>query len=79
MLPSLEPLPSTTIQTLRGVVNVVLIDEELEWGGPGAETKATDMTAVIVRRKGLGIYKVGSRMTLVKVCPVPLSTTWLSS
>lgn len=67
MLPSLEPLPSTTIQTLRGVVNVVLNDEELEWAGPSHEDKTSDMTAVVVRRKGLGIYKVGARMTLIKV------------
>lgn len=69
MLPSLEPLPSTTIQTLRGVVNVVLNDDELEWAGPSHEDKTTDMTVVVIRRKGLGIYKVGSRMVLVKVCP----------
>lgn len=67
MLPSLEPLPSTTIQTLRGVVNVVLNDEELEWAGPSHADKTTDMTAVVIRRKGLGIYKVGSRMVLIKV------------
>lgn len=69
MLPSLEPLPSTTIQTLRGVVNVVLNDDELEWAGPSHEDKTTDMTMVVVRRKGLGIYKVGSRMVLMKVRP----------
>lgn len=69
MLPSLEPLPSTTIQALRGVVNVVLNDDELEWAGPSHENKTTDMTMVVVRRKGLGIYKVGSRLVLVKVSP----------
>ena len=67
MLPSLEPLPSTTIQTLRGVVNVVLNDDELDWGGPGSEAKATDMTVIVVRRKGLGVYRVGARMLPVKV------------
>jgi hypothetical protein len=67
MLPSLEPLPSTTIQTLRGVVNVVLDDMELDWAGPGNEERATDMTVVVIRRKGLGIYRVGSRMIPVKV------------
>jgi hypothetical protein len=67
MLPSLDPLPSTTIQTLRGVINVVLDDMELDWGGPGSEDKSTDMTVVVVRRKGLGIYRVGARMVPVKV------------
>lgn len=70
MLPSLEPLPSTTIQTLRGVVNVVLNDDELDWGGPGSEAKATDMTVIVVRRKGLGVYRVGARMLPVKVSHV---------
>lgn len=66
-LPSLEPLPSTTIQSLRGIINVILDDDELDWGGPGTEEKGTEMTVVVVRRRGLGIYRVGSRMTPVKV------------
>jgi len=46
---------------------VVLNDDELDWGGPGTEGKATDMTVIVVRRKGLGVYRVGARMLPVKV------------
>jgi hypothetical protein len=67
-LPNLETLPSTVIQPLRGVVSVVLDDEELEWGGPGSEDKNAEMTMVVVRRKGLGIYRLGQRLTAQKVC-----------
>jgi len=66
-LPSLETLPSTVIQPLRGVVSVVLDDEELEWGGPGSEDKNAEMTMVVVRRKGLGIYRLGQRLVAQKV------------
>lgn len=67
-LPNLETLPSTVIQPLRGVVSVVLDDEELEWGGPGSEDKNAEMTMVVVRRKGLGIYRLGQRLIAQKVC-----------
>lgn len=46
---------------------MVLNDDELDWGGPGTEGKATDMTVIVVRRKGLGVYRVGARMLPVKV------------
>jgi hypothetical protein len=46
---------------------VVLDDEEMEWGGPGSEGKGADMTVVVVRRKGLGIYRLGNRMVPIKV------------
>ena len=66
-LPSLDTIPSTVIQPLRGVVSVVLDDEELEWGGPGSEDKTAEMTVVVVRRKGLGIYRLGQRLVAQKV------------
>ena len=66
-LPFLENLPSTVIAPLRGVVSVILDDDELEWHGEGAEQNRTEMTMVIVRRRGLGIYRVGGRMTPQKV------------
>jgi hypothetical protein len=50
---------------LRGVTSVVLDDEELGWDG--GEEKGGEMTVVVVRRKGLGIYKLGSRMVPFKV------------
>jgi hypothetical protein len=53
---------------LRGVVSVVLDDEQLEWGGPGTEDKTAEMTVVVVRRKGLGVYRLGTRLVAVKVC-----------
>lgn len=52
---------------MRGVLSVVLNDEEMEWGGPGADDKGAEMLVVVVRRKGLGIYKLGSRMVNIKV------------
>lgn len=55
------------MSTLRGVVSVILDDNELDWGGPGSEDKSTDMTVVVVRRKGLGIYRLGTRLTAIKV------------
>ena len=60
-LPNLDTLPSTVIQPLRGIISVVLNDEELEWGGEG------EMTMVVVRRSGLGIYRVGQRLVPIKV------------
>ena len=66
-LPGLETLPSTVMQPLRGIVSVVLDDEELEWGGPGSEDKTAEMTLVVVRRKGLGIYRLGTRLVAQKV------------
>jgi hypothetical protein len=53
------------IAPLRGVTSVVLDDEELGWDG--GEEKGGEMTVVVVRRKGLGIYKLGSRMVPFKV------------
>ena len=61
-LPNLETLPSTVVQPLRGVVTVVLDDEELEWGG------SEEMTVVVVKRKGLSIYRLGARLVAQKVC-----------
>lgn len=53
------------IAPLRGVTSVVLDDEELGWDG--GEDRGGEMTVVVVRRKGLGIYKLGSRMVPFKV------------
>ncbi|WVR07166.1 hypothetical protein IAU60_004207 [Kwoniella sp. DSM 27419] len=74
-LPNLEPLPSSHVPPLRGVVSVMLDDEELEWGGPGAEDPTAQMTVVVVRRKGMGVYKLGHRMNSVKEIPLPAPPT----
>ncbi|OCF74776.1 hypothetical protein I204_05158 [Kwoniella mangroviensis CBS 8886] len=74
-LPNLKPLPSSHVPPLRGVVSVILDDEELEWGGPGSEDLNAQMTVVVVRRKGLGVYKLGNRMNSVKEIPLPSSAT----
>nr|XP_018263192.1 uncharacterized protein I303_04685 [Kwoniella dejecticola CBS 10117]OBR85350.1 hypothetical protein I303_04685 [Kwoniella dejecticola CBS 10117] len=74
-LPNLEALPSSHVPPLRGVVSVILDDEELEWGGPGSEDPNAQMTIVVVRRKGLGVYKLGNRMNNVKEIPLPSSPT----
>ncbi|WWC70320.1 uncharacterized protein I206_104270 [Kwoniella pini CBS 10737] len=74
-LPNLEALPSSHVPPLRGVVSVILDDEELEWGGPGSEDPNAQMTVVVVRRKGLGVYKLGNRMNSVKEIPLPSSPT----
>lgn len=64
-LPNLEPVPSSQIPPIRGVVSVALNDDELDLG---LETdNVTDMTIVVVKRKGLVIYRLGTRMTSVKV------------
>ncbi|OXG40487.1 hypothetical protein C360_00255 [Cryptococcus neoformans Bt15] len=72
-LPSLEAVPSTIIPTMRGVVSVILNDDELDYG-PGSEEK-TDMTIVIVRRRVLGIYRLGNRLQSIKEIPLPSSPT----
>ncbi|RSH83741.1 hypothetical protein EHS25_005356 [Saitozyma podzolica] len=72
-LPNLEVLPSTVIAPLRGVTSVVLDDEELGWDG--GEDRGGEMTVVVVRRKGLGIYKLGSRMVPFKEIPLPSAPT----
>ncbi|BEJ17778.1 hypothetical protein CspHIS471_0700460 [Cutaneotrichosporon sp. HIS471] len=67
-LPGLEPLPSNSIAAVRGVVSVALNDDELDL----ADNDGTaDMTVVLVKRKGLGIYRLGQRMTMVKEMPLP--------
>jgi hypothetical protein len=53
---------------VRGVVDVVLDDDELDWGGPGSEEKNAEMLVVVVRRKGLGVYRLGTRFVAQKVC-----------
>ena len=68
-LPGLEALPSNLAAPLRGVVSVGLNDDELDLAGEDGEG-VTDMTAIVVRRKGLGMYRVGNRMTSVKVACV---------
>lgn len=74
-LPSLESVPSTIIPTMRGVVSVILNDDELDYG-QGSEEK-TDMTVVIVRRRVLGIYRLGNRLQSIKVCILNHGKTWL--
>ncbi|WWC89446.1 uncharacterized protein L201_004370 [Kwoniella dendrophila CBS 6074] len=74
-LPNLEPLPSSHVPPLRGVVSVILDDQELEWGGPGSEDLNAQMTVVVVRRKGLGVYKLGNRLNSVKEIPLPSAPT----
>jgi hypothetical protein len=73
-LPHLEPVPSTIIPPSRGIISVILDDEEMEWGGPGTEDRNAEVTVVLVRRRGLGIYKLGSRMQAVKVSHYILQT-----
>lgn len=72
-LPSLEVVPSTIIPTMRGVVSVILNDDELDYG-QGSEEK-TDMTVVIVRRRVLGIYRLGNRLQSIKEIPLPSAPT----
>lgn len=69
-LPNLEPLPPNTISPIRGVVSVALNDDELDLAGNDGDG-VTDMTVVVVRRKGLAIYRLGTRMILVKEIPLP--------
>jgi hypothetical protein len=66
-LPSLEGIPSTTIPPLRGVSSIILDDNEMEWAGPGGEERNAEVIVVVVRRRGLGIYRLGERMQPVKV------------
>lgn len=69
-LPGLETIPSNSLPTIRGVVSVALNDDELDLAGKDGES-VTDMTVVIVRRKGIALYRLGSRMTMVKEIPLP--------
>lgn len=66
-LPNLEPVPSTQIPPTRGIISIILDDDEMDWGGPGTEDRNVEVTIVLVRRRGLGIYKLGTRMQSVKV------------
>ncbi|KAK8864291.1 hypothetical protein IAR55_001537 [Kwoniella newhampshirensis] len=77
-LPNLEPISSSLVPPLRGVVSMALDDDELEWSGPGTEDKTAEMTVVIVRRKGLGVYRLGNRMNSVKELPLPSAPTHLA-
>ncbi|WVQ83199.1 hypothetical protein IAT38_005338 [Cryptococcus sp. DSM 104549] len=74
-LPNLEPVPSSVMPPLRGVVSVVLDDDELEWDGEGSDDKNAEMKIVLVRRKVLGVYRLGNRLSSVKEIPLPSSTT----
>lgn len=77
-LPNLEALPSTVIPPLRGVVSVVLDDDELDWEGPGSEDRGAELTVIVVRRKGLGIYRLGTRLVPIKEIPLPSPPTVLA-
>jgi hypothetical protein len=66
-LPSLEVIPSAVIQPLRGVSSVILDDNEMEWAGPGGDERNAEVIVVVVRRRGLAVYRLGERMQLVKV------------
>ncbi|ORY34108.1 hypothetical protein BCR39DRAFT_518520 [Naematelia encephala] len=76
LLPTLEPVNSSLIPPLRGITSVILDDDELDWAGPGTEEKNAEMTFVVVRRKGLGIYRLGNRMNAVKEIPLPSPPTY---
>lgn len=39
----------------------------MEWAGPGVEERNAEVIVVVVRRRGLGIYRLGDRMQPVKV------------
>lgn len=65
-LPGLEPLPSNVMGSIRGVISVVLNDDELDLGGFDGEG-ASDMTVVVVKHKGIVVYRLGHRMTALKV------------
>lgn len=56
-------------------MSVILNDDELDYG-QGSEEK-TDMTVVIVRRRVLGIYRLGNRLQSIKVCILNHGKTWL--
>jgi hypothetical protein len=66
-LPNLDPVPSTVMSPLRGVVSIILDDNELDWN-PDSDDKSAEMTVIVVRRKGLGIYKLATRLIPQKVC-----------
>ncbi|TYJ57008.1 hypothetical protein B9479_002287 [Cryptococcus floricola] len=68
-LPDLAQIPSNVIPPMRGVISVILNDDELDWR-PGSEER-TDMTVVTVRRHGLGIYKLGHKFQAIKEIPLP--------
>ncbi|WVQ72620.1 hypothetical protein IAR50_002178 [Cryptococcus sp. DSM 104548] len=68
-LPDLAQIPSSVIPLMRGVMSVILNDDELDWQ-PGSEER-TDMTVVTVRRHGLGIYKLGHKFQAIKEIPLP--------
>jgi len=78
-LPSLKPVPSTVMTPLRGVISVILNDDELDWNRPGSEDKSGEMTIVVVRRKGMGIYRLGSRLTATKVRCATVTQSCVSS
>ena len=75
-MPNLDTVPPTNTATLRGIINVILDDDQLEWNGPASEEAATEMTMVVVRRRGLGIYRVGQRMVSTKDIPLPAGPTY---
>lgn len=58
-LPTLEPVPSGLIQSMRGVV-AVAVDE-------GPEGVEGEKNVCVIKRKGIGIFRLSSRLFHVKV------------
>lgn len=52
---------------MRGVISIILDDDEMDWAGPGTEDRNVEVTVVLVRRRGLAMYRLGTRMQAVKV------------
>ena len=66
-LPSFDPVPNSIMSPLRGILSVILDDNELDWNGSGTEEKSVELSVILVRRKGLTIYRFGTRFAAVKV------------
>jgi len=65
-LPSLDPILNSQFAPIRGVVSVALNDDELDLGAGDSEGM-TDMTVVVLKRKGLVLCRIGSGFRTIKV------------
>ncbi|KAL7416423.1 hypothetical protein BDY24DRAFT_233923 [Mrakia frigida] len=68
-LPSLDPIPTALIQSIRGVITVAL--DESHHDLYSAEGSGDEVGICVIKRRGISVYRLGSRLFSVKEIPLP--------
>ncbi|KAJ9114999.1 hypothetical protein QFC22_005327 [Naganishia vaughanmartiniae] len=81
-LPTLESLTVNPILPIRNVSHVTLDDQEIAWKAgeeemvvSGAGVKGLDIGMCTVKRKAIGLYRLGAKLSFLRDVPVPETPT----